>query len=336
MVTRKQLIDDKEVCVQKCQGALIGLAVGDALGDLGRDNDMRNRYGIVTDFFDNPAGSTDDTEFAILTAKAIIQCNGELTPQVLYDTWDECILQEGGIFERGGRPLYGAVANLKRGMRPPMSGMYNVMNNDDGAAMRISPIGIINAGDPESAAAMAMIDAQMSHENDGITAAKMVAASVAVAMVNGTTDEIVEAGLDQLEHSSWLTHAVHVAMNICKESGSIEKAWKRLHTELWTPTHSVAAEAIPQIYAIFKLVDGNYDQAMFWGANFGRDADTIGAVLGALCGARHGIGIIPEQWRERVRRPSGVCLKFAKDEDIFDIADELAVILVDKVLKSGI
>ncbi len=329
MLIRKDLIENSELVIKKCKGCMIGLAAGDALGDLGRDNLMRNRYGIVTDFFDSTSGSTDDTEFSLLTAKALIEGRGKLSPEVLYKTWERYILNEGGIFERGGRPLYGAVANLKRGMRPPLSGMDNVMNNDDGAAMRVAPIGMVNAGDPDRAAEEAVIDAQMSHADDGITAARMVAASVSTAMVNGTTDEIIQAGLRQLPGDTWLSRAMAAAMKICDKAGSIEKAWEKLHTELWTPTHSVAAEAIPQIYAIFRLVDGDYSKAMFWGANFGRDADTIGAVLGALCGARYGIDIIPSRWTEKVRYSSGVCLKFAKNEDITQISEELAEILIN-------
>lgn len=61
-----------------------------------------------------------------------------------------------------------------------------------------------------------------------------------------------------------------------------------------------------------------------WGGNFGRDADTIGAIIGALCGARHGLQIIPPAWVEQVRRPSGVCLKFAAHEDIPTLAAQLA------------
>ena len=41
----------------------VGLAVGDALGDLGRDDAHRQRYGIVTELYKG-AKSTDDTEFA--------------------------------------------------------------------------------------------------------------------------------------------------------------------------------------------------------------------------------------------------------------------------------
>jgi ADP-ribosylglycohydrolase len=209
-------------------------------------------------------------------------------------------------------------------MEPPLSGIDNVMNNDDGAAMRIAPIGIVNAGEPHKAAEMAEIEAQISHYADGIWAARAVAASVAVAMVDASTEEIIQAGLEQIPEDSWLGRTMHHAVNLCQENDEILDIWERLHTDFWTPSHSVSPEAIPQIYSIFYFSDGDLRKGLFWAANFGRDADTIAAVVGALCGAKFGLSSIPESWVEKVRRPSGVCLKFAADEDILLIAQQLA------------
>lgn len=323
MLTRETLINNKTLREEKAMGCLLGLAVGDALGDLGRSDPHRQRYGIVTNLYAG-AQSTDDTEFALLTARTLIDHNGTLTVENQLASWKKYILEQGGVFERGGRPLYGAVENLRRGILPPLSGQDNVANNDDGAAMRIAPIGIVCAGQPERAAQMAEVEAQISHNKDGIWAAQAVAASVAVAMIDGSTDEIIRAGLKYIPDDSWLGRSMARAMRICDEAGVIETAWERLHAELWTPSHSVSPEAIPQIYALFRLTDGDFRQAMFWGGNFGRDADTIGAVLGAFCGARDGLSAIPAGWIEKVRRAAGVCLKFAAQEDIPALAKELA------------
>jgi ADP-ribosylglycohydrolase len=307
---------------QRAQGCLVGLAVGDALGDLGRMNDYRQRYGIVTQLYDG-SGSTDDTEFALLTARALIECQGELTTAAITAAWFKYIIDEGGVLARGGRPQYGAVANLRRGVLPPLSGRDNVGYDDDGAAMRIAPVGIVCAGDPARAAQMAAIDAQVSHFADGIWAAQAVAASIAVAMSGAAVEAIIAAGLAQIPDDSWLGRTMARAMAICAEAGAIEQAWERLHTDLWTPTHSACAEAIPQIYALYRLTAGDFRRGMFWAANFGRDADTIGAVVGALCGARDGIDVIPADWVARVRRPSGVCLRFTANEDVLAVADQL-------------
>lgn len=309
----------------KAQGCLIGLACGDAMGDLGRTDEYRRRYGIVTNIYQN-ARSTDDTEFAVLTARILLDCGGRLTNEALLAGWQKYILDQGGLFDRGGAPLYGAVENLRRGLLPPLSGRYNVNNNDDGAAMRAAPFGILCPGEPQRAADLAATDAQMSHFADGVWAAQAVAASVAVALDCASPQEIIQAGLDQIPDHSWLGYTMHKAMRICDAAGSIEAAWEALHTELWTPSHAAAAEAIPQIYAIFRLTGGDFRRGLFWACNFGRDADTIGAVVGAFCGAIHGLEAVPASWVDKVRCPSGVCLKFSAHEDLLDLAAQLTAL----------
>lgn len=317
-----KLIENKQLFQEKARGCLIGLAIGDAMGDIGRDDAYRKRYGIITDLYAGTQ-STDDTEFAALTALTLIDCNGLLTPEAVFQSWKKRILDVGGVRDRGGRPLHGAVANLERGLRAPQSGRDNVLNNDDGAAMRIAPVGIVFAGDPAAAAAAAEIEAQISHADDGIWAAQAVAAAVAAAMVGASPDEIISAGIAQIPKDSWLGRAMGKAMDICEAEGSIRGAWHRLHADLWTPEHAASEEAIPQCFAILRLTGIDYKEAMFWAANFGRDADTIGAVVGAIAGARSGVGVIPEPWIERARRPAGVCLRFAADTDIIELADQL-------------
>ncbi|MBK8023700.1 MAG: ADP-ribosylglycohydrolase family protein [Chloroflexi bacterium] len=307
-------------------GCLQGLAVGDAFGDLGRNQDYRLRYGIITELYAG-AKSTDDTEFAVLTAQTLIDCGGKLTYESLMAAWDKYILQQGGMFERGGKPLYGAVANLQRGILPPLSGSDNVQNNDDGAAMRIAPVGIVCAGHPQRAASMAALDAQVSHANDGIWAAQAVAASVAVAMAGGGVDAIVEAGRAVIPADSWLARAMQRAMNICDSTGDLFTALEQLHVQLWTPVHSMAAEAVPQAYAVFRLTKGDFLQGMIWAGNFGRDADTISAIVGALSGAMHGESVIPPHWAAMVDTPAGVCLKFAAQKSMRRLAEQLVALI---------
>lgn len=323
-MTHNQYSYNPSALAQRASGCLLGLAVGDAYGDIGRNDVYRQRYGIITNLYEG-AKSTDDTEFAMLTAQMLLDWKGELTLERVTESWQRYIIEQGGMADRGGKPLYGAVANLQRGMLPPYSGADNVQNDDDGAAMRIAPIGIVCAGNPQRAAEMAQIDAQISHARDGIWGAQAVAASVSVALCeNVSVEEVIQAGLKYIPADSWLGRTMEKAMRLCHEQGSIEMAWEALHTALWTPVHSACAEALPQAYAIFRLTQGDFRRGMFWAGNFGRDADTISAIVGALSGAIHGEAIIPPDWIEKVRRPAGVCLKFAAQVDVKETAEKLA------------
>lgn len=313
---------DKTVLLDRATGCLLGLAVGDAFGDLGRSQEHRQRYGIVTNLYGD-ARSTDDTEFAVLTAQTLIDCGGNLTDEAMVASWKRYILGQGGMFDRGGKPLYGAVANLERGLLPPLSGIDNVQNNDDGAAMRIAPVGVLCAGDPDRAAAMALIEARISHALDGIWAAQAIAGSVAVAMTGATLDEIIATGTHYIPQDSWLGRNMHRAMTICDTVPDIFAALEQLHLQLWAPVHSMAAEAIPQAYAILRLTNADFRLGMIYGGNFGRDADTICALIGAISGAMHGTVAIPADWAARSDTPAGVCLRFAAQKSMRELAAQL-------------
>ena len=328
MIPRAEVKADRASYVSKAAGAFIGLAVGDAVGDLGRSQEHRNRYGLIVRLLDD-GKSTDDTEFGVLTARALLDCRGALTPQRTAEAWRKYILGRGGAKKRAGRPLYGAIENLGRGMEPPFTGRYNVMNIDDGAAMRASPHGILKAGDPMGAAMLAEADACVSHDNDGIWAARAVAASVAAAIAEASVDEIVAVGRAQLPAGSWMASAMDKAMTICDAKPDIEEAYEDLHTMLWTPEHATAPEAIPQVYAIFRLTGGDPRRGLLWSANFGRDADTISGLVCSFAGAMHGLSAFPEAWTARLRKPSGTCLDFAACEDIVELAGELVELALE-------
>ena len=325
MKTRSETLANRKRFESRAAGALIGLAIGDAMGDVGRSQDHRARYGIVTNLYAE-GKSTDDTEFGVLTAKALLDARGRLTPELTAAAWRKYVLDRGGAKKRAGRPLYGALENLARGIEPPLSGRHNVMNTDDGAAMRACPHGILRAGDPDGAARLAAADASVSHDADGIWAAQAIASSVAVAIADGTPAEVLAAGAARFPAGSWIAAAMGRAMEICEAKPDIEVAFEDLHTKLWTPEHATAAEAIPQVYAIFRLTGGDARRGLLWSANFGRDADTISGLVCSLAGALHGVEVFPEAWVAQVRRPSGVCLEFASGVDLVALARELAAL----------
>jgi len=321
VIDMNELPDD--VFVDRAVAAVVGVGVGAAMGDLGRAQNVRSRSGILTELL--PEGrSTDDTEFCVLSARAYLDCEGEYTPQVVADTWRRLVVDQGGPRERGGIPLYGAMWNLSQGIDPPQSGTDNVLHDDDGAAMRAVPFGILAAGDPDNAARLASIDASVSHARDGIHAAAAVAASASVALLGASVDEVISAGMRYIQADSWLGRRMDLALEIVATTGDIFDTYEALHTRLWTPKHSVAAEAIPQMYALYKLADGDFRKGLVMATNFGRDADTICSLVVALSAAGKGMSVIPNEWVERVRHPSGVCLPFAADADLVDLGKELA------------
>ena len=101
MMTRSELAKNRELVKDKAVGALVGLAIGDSFGDACRLQDNRVNYGITTDFNSGASWSTDDTEFALLTAKTLLKCKGNLTTKDVVDAWMEDVCVRMSIREEG-------------------------------------------------------------------------------------------------------------------------------------------------------------------------------------------------------------------------------------------
>ena len=57
------------------------------------------------------------------------------------------------------------------------------------------------------------------------------------------------------------------------------------------------------------IAGGNYENAVLGAVNYGRDADSIGTMAGAITGALGGRDVVPAEWREFVARESRIDLE---------------------------
>ncbi|MFV0298612.1 MAG: ADP-ribosylglycohydrolase family protein, partial [Hyphomicrobiaceae bacterium] len=181
----------RDIAINRAEGALFGLAIGDALGmpsqTLPRDA-IYAHYGRIKDFvapFDGHPVSqglmagqvTDDTEQSLLLAHRLIaQSDG------FDDTeWAADLINwEKGIRARGLHDLLGpstkaALDALLAGASPAETGLNGTTN---GAAMRIAPVGIATPPEPERVVARVVQTSRVTH-NTG----EAIAAASAVAMV---------------------------------------------------------------------------------------------------------------------------------------------------------
>ncbi|NUN10060.1 MAG: ADP-ribosylglycohydrolase family protein [Ignavibacteriaceae bacterium] len=323
MMTRKELIGNKELLYERAAGCLLGHAIGDSFGDIARSADYHFQYGITMDFTDKAAPGTDDTEFALLTAQTLLDTKGKITDEAVLENWKKHVLPLTEL-KRGGASEREAAANIRRNILPPLSGTYNSYNVSDGAAMRVTPIGIVCAGDPERASKLADIESRISHAREGIWGAQAVAAAVSAAMAGAQVDEIFKTAASVVPPDSWIKFMFDVVWKIIEEKPVLEDAWKPLHDALWTEYKAAAPEAVPSALAMLKLTNGDFRKGIIYSGNFGRDADTICAILGAISGAMNGMKAIPESWVEKIRFTTGNCLPFTKGLDLINIARGLA------------
>ena len=327
MKTRQEMVQDRETFLDRARGVMSGLAIGDSFGDASRKPDNQLAYGITTDFGEGASWSTDDTEFGLLTAQTLIEANGRLTPEIVAEAWKKHVVTQGEELNRGGNSEMEAAANLRRGLMPPYTGLYNAYAFSDGAAMRAAPIGIVFAGDLPGAAQAAETDASISHCRDGVWGAQSVACAVAAAVAGASFEEILDAALYPVPKTSWYYYTFQLAMDIVRQAdGRLLDAWMPLHDRLATRYKASVPEAVSQAFGVLALSHEDFRTGVITAGNFGRDADTIAAICGAVLGGMYGYKAIPARWAEKARYPSGTCLPMARGIDLLEIAGKLCAL----------
>ena len=315
---------------RRARGALLGAAIGDAMGAPceGRSaQEIRAQYGAMTGFVSESSTGTDDTDFTLFNAHIIRTYGPGLTPAQVEYEWRDKLLAPGRAYRPGGFSDVISTRNLAAGLHPPHSGAFGHQMWSDGVAMAIGAAGIRCPGDPGAAASLAAVLGSISNGRDGIYAAQAVAAAISVAMVGAGPAQMMEAALAAPPPDSWTARALRRAAEVARPAANPDAALEEIDAALvvpWWPWADLVTEAVPLAFAAFLAMEGDFARAVPFGVRFGRDADTIGAIVGSMAGAYAGEDAIPAAWRARVQMSTGACIGFVAGQAITDIADALA------------
>ncbi|MBF8194040.1 ADP-ribosylglycohydrolase family protein [Nonomuraea sp. K274] len=314
----------------RARGCLLGLAAGDALGAPAENlspAEIRRRWGRLTEI---EGGGTDDTEYAIFAASLLVRHGHALTSSDVAAAYRrEIIPLVDGPMRGAGFSELGTVEALRRGLEPPLTGLAHAHGWSDGLAMRAAPYGIFCPGDPSEAARLVEQDGLVSGSGEGILGGRAVAGAVAAAMDGAPPREVVLAALSVIPADSWTARNV---VRVCEvlagsprpdEPGLVEALHEAVVVRHY-PWTDVAPEAVALALAAFLMGDGDVEAAVTFGVSLGRDADTIGAIAGAVAGARQGERGVPERWSARIGPVTGKCLPVVAGKHVLDVADELA------------
>ncbi|MBI4286306.1 MAG: ADP-ribosylglycohydrolase family protein, partial [Chloroflexi bacterium] len=206
-------------------------------------------------------------------------------------------------------------------VRPREAGRGNMASNS--SAMSISPVGIINACDPRQAAQDVYDVASLIHEGYARDAACCVAAAVAEAFnPEAAVEPVLEAATAYLDRQSELIPYIERALELARRSQSYEDFRASFYEQCllsWPQTDfsgnlpregfydtAEPRETVPTALALFYLASGDYRQSVLYAANFGRDSDTIGAIVGAISGAYQGVDAVPVEWLRKVNEANPV------------------------------
>lgn len=280
----------------RCLGALLGLAVGDALGapleNLAADEIRERHGGPVTDMVGGgwldvaPGQVTDDTEMALCLADCLVEVGGFNPDHVLaaYSGWHESEPRDEGATVatvldqvRAGKSPHEATAEQHE-----QSGGRSAGN---GALMRTTPIGIAFATHRELVRDVSLAEAALTHYDP--------LAGKACAYHNETLATLITQG-----HAA----AAQETIDPTGVDDRIADVLIPAASGVRTTAERIAAEQGGYVIATLAvamtawLTAESFEEGLVWAVNLGGDADTNGAVAGALLGARFGATTIPTRW----------------------------------------
>lgn len=193
---------------------------------------------------------------------------------------------------------------------PREAGVGNIVNC--GAAMYMAPVGVVNAGDPQAAYAEAIDMAGAHQVSYGREAAGVFAGAVAAALTPGATPESVVQVALSLAHDGTRS-AIEAVIDAVRGAGSEEDLndvlrlavgpfdsvgpdYRNQSMEARRPSRIKAIEELPVALGFVLAADGDYKKSVLGAINYGRDADSIAVMAGAICAALQGLAGVPEEW----------------------------------------
>lgn len=313
---------DRTETIDRAMGALIGGALGDALGmptQLLSPARIAELYGHVEDFVapvaDHPvskglaAGTiTDDTEQALLLGRILAESGDRFD----HTRWVNALLDwERDVKARGSYDLLGpstkrAIDAIKDGVPAEEAGSGGDTN---GAAMRIAPVGIMMPLEPLDALVAKVAETCRATHNTSVAIAS--AAAVAAAVSSGAAGGDWRAALDHAATAArrgatlghWVTGG-DIAARIDWARGLVRGKPAadgiRLITDL-VGTGVASQESVPAAFAVLEIAGGDPWRAAVISANLGGDTDTIGTIAAGMAGACTGFSRLPQQHVARLK-----------------------------------
>ncbi len=288
--------------------AFRGLALGDALGmptqSLSRAVIFED-YGRISGFVDAgprqliaagmPAASiTDDTEQAVLLAELVIDGGGVIDTAIFADrllAWEDRMRAKGSL-DLLGPSTKSALERLNAGVPAGEAGSRGATN---GAAMRVTPIGIAHDASNLSAFVDAVVAAsEITHNTSlGIAAAAAVGAAVSAGVGGASLAEAIDVAIGAAAEGGRRGHWVAGGTIAGRLRWAIPylRGLRAEHRDAAIAevigTSVAAQESVVAALALAAVTDDPW-AALCRAAGLGGDTDTVAAMAGAVLGATAG------------------------------------------------
>ncbi|WP_273838043.1 ADP-ribosylglycohydrolase family protein [Halococcus sp. PRR34] len=301
----------------RAEGVLLGLACGDALGrpvEFRSPGAIEAEYGTLREMVGNgthgkPAGTiTDDTEQALCIARSLVE-RGEFDPEDIAERF--VAWYNGGPFDIGIMTA-DALRRIDDGASWDDAGqdVWEVKpegsNAGNGSVMRCAPLALAFADDWDTLQRVSRDSSRITHADPRCTHGCAALNLTIAALLDGDEHPLASA-LDALNRDA--PESLRDVLEPIPggiEAGELSNSGFVLHTLQTGLYHALTAD--------------DTETAIVNAVNEGGDTDTIGAVAGAVAGARFGASAFPERWLDALMETDelrGLARKLSTPEAIF-------------------
>jgi ADP-ribosyl-[dinitrogen reductase] hydrolase len=304
----------------RARGVLLGLACGDALGrpvEFASPEQIQREYGRVTEMLGNgthrqPIGTiTDDTEMALCIARSLVE-QGQFDPGDVAERF--VAWYESGPFDIGGMTRR-ALSRIQRGESWETAGEQEWeaspegSNAGNGSVMRCAPLAIAYADYPAALVRTSIDSSRITHADPRCTlGCAVLNLTIAAALQRldaplGTALEVLSEDLaTTLQRTAGV---IPDGSSTVLEGGLPEE----LRTALEVVPDGITTDQLSNSgYVVHTLQTALHDaltadsaeEAIITAVNRGGDTDTVGAIAGAIAGARFGGSSLPTRWLDAI------------------------------------
>jgi ADP-ribosyl-[dinitrogen reductase] hydrolase len=278
----------------RARASLLGLAVGDALGatvEFMTAGEIKATYGVHRKMIGGgwlklrPGQVTDDTQMSMCIARSIAASGYSIEDIARrFVTWYQSKPPDVGNTCRRGIARF-----INQGT---VHGLPNEGDAGNGAAMRMAPVAVAALADENLLVDMTIGQAHITHNH---------ALSDAASLLVGRLIQLALIGhaMDRLRRQADDTVA-------------------KFPTFRFVPYHGLSTAYVVdtlQTTLHFLFTTSSFEECLVATVNQGGDADTTGAIVGAIAGAYYGMDAIPREWLRK--------LEPAVRSELEELADQL-------------
>lgn len=304
--------------LKQLQGAIIGLAVGDALGvpveftsrAILKMNPVKSMMGFGT--HNQPAGTwSDDTSLTLCLLDGLRQGYELVHIGTLFTEWlyERRWTAHNHVFDVGGTSRW-AIRNLRDGIRPQLAGRDGEMDNGNGSLMRILPLAFYSLNFPiEKRFQMTKEVSSMTHRHIRSVIGCFIYTELLRYILMGLDKDAAYQKVKE-ETRRFLEEQIETKLELSHYDRVLRNDIRTYKEENISGSGYVVHALEASIWCF--LGAESYDKTVLAAVNLGEDTDTTGAIVGGIAGLYYGLENIPLDWQ----------IHLARYQDILDLCTQ--------------